>query len=236
MTDDDDGFSFELPPIRLPPLFPADVRVLWPGGGDRPRSRVGVRTVALACLAFDVLDALLALTVDAALVTAARTVGGALLAGVLFGPFGVAYVWEPTAALLGVGELTVVPTLSLLLLARVLREVVGVRRRHPEEVDGPPEEERERPRDDDERARVLERAGAEAQRAQDQRRPDVDDRNEDGGVGDGAPARGQRDAEEPRAERGDGGVQEHDDGDPCGGDGRDHTLVFVLGPFFAIGK
>jgi hypothetical protein len=123
--DEDDGFSLQLPPLDLPPLFPEDFRILWPGGGDRPGGRVSLRIVVVAVVAFDLLDAFLAVTVDptanAAVVTAARTVGGALLAATMFGPLGLPYLWEPVAALLGFGQLTAVPTLSVLLLARVLR-------------------------------------------------------------------------------------------------------------------
>ncbi|MFB6072478.1 MAG: hypothetical protein ABEJ88_05860 [Halobacterium sp.] len=125
MPDDDGGFSLSLPPIRLPPLFPADFRVLWPGGGDGPRRRVAARTVVLALAAFDVADAVLAVTADAAAVTAVRTVGGALVAGATFGLFGLPYVLEPLAALLGYGTLTAFPSLTALLVARVLRARVA---------------------------------------------------------------------------------------------------------------
>ncbi|MFC3477394.1 hypothetical protein [Halobacterium litoreum] len=118
--DDDSGFSLSLPPIRLPALFPEDFRVLWPGGGP-PRQRASPRLVAAVLVCFDLVDALLALTVDAPAVTAVRTVGGALVAGVTFGLLGVAYVAEPIAALLGFGALTAFPSLTVLLLARVVR-------------------------------------------------------------------------------------------------------------------
>lgn len=118
---DDDGSSLSLPPIRLPPLFPDEFRVLWPGGGDGPRRRVSLRLVAAALVAFDVLDAVLALTVDATLVTGARTVGGSLVAAGTFGLLGVPYVLEVVAALLGFGWLTAFPTLTALLVVRLLR-------------------------------------------------------------------------------------------------------------------
>jgi hypothetical protein len=124
-NDGNPGFSLELPPLNLPPLFPEDFRLRWPGGGDRPRGRVSRRIVVLAVLAFDLFDAILALSadaaVDAAVVTAVRTVGGAVLAATLFGPLGLPYLWEPFAALVGCGQLTVLPTLSVLLLAHFLR-------------------------------------------------------------------------------------------------------------------
>lgn len=82
------------------------------------------RTAAAAPVAFDVLDAVLVLTVDAAAVTAARTVGGTLVAAGAFGPLGAVYALEAAAALAGYGWLTVAPTLTLLLLVRGLREVL----------------------------------------------------------------------------------------------------------------
>ena len=121
MPDDEDGFSLSLPPIRLPPLFPDDFRVLWPGGGDGPRRRVSARLVTATLVAFDLVDAVLALTVDATVVTAARTVGGSLVAAATFGLLGVPYVLEPAAALLGFGWLTAFPTLTALLAVRLLR-------------------------------------------------------------------------------------------------------------------
>ncbi|WP_336036267.1 hypothetical protein [Halobacterium yunchengense] len=123
VDDGDGGFSLSLPPIRLPPLFPEDFRVLWPVGG-RPRGRVSRRGVAAALLAFDAVDAALALTVDAAAVTAVRVVAGSLVAAAAFGALGVAYVWEAAAALAGAGELGAAPTLTLLLVARTLRDVL----------------------------------------------------------------------------------------------------------------
>lgn len=119
--DDSGGLSLKLPPVRLPAFFPEDFRVLWPGGGDDPRSRVSPRTVAFACVAFDVADAILALTVDAPLVAGVRTVGGALTAAGAFGLLGLPYLWEPVAALLGFGSLTAFPSLTALLVVRSLR-------------------------------------------------------------------------------------------------------------------
>lgn len=119
----DAGFSFSLPPIRLPPLFPKDFRVLWPVG-DTPPHRVSKRTAAAALVAFDVADGALALTVDSVAVTAARTVGGSLIAAGTFGLLGVPYALEAVAALAGYGWLTVAPTLTLLLLVRGVREVL----------------------------------------------------------------------------------------------------------------
>ncbi len=118
---DDDGFSLKLPPVRLPSLFPENFRVLWPAPGDGPDSRPSPWTIFAALLLFDVADAALALFVGSAAVTAVRVVGGALVAAVAFGTLGTVYVWEAVAALAGFGDFTVVPTLTVLALLRLLR-------------------------------------------------------------------------------------------------------------------
>lgn len=114
------GLSFSLPPIRLPPMFPDRFRVLWPGGGG-PTTRPSRLTAALALVAFDLADAGLALAVDAPAVAAARVVAGALVAGAAFGLPGLLYAAEGAAVLVGAPELTVFPTLTLLLVVRLLR-------------------------------------------------------------------------------------------------------------------
>lgn len=130
MTDDrdgddtDEGFSLSLPPIRLPPFFPEDVRVLWPGAGERLRGRVSRRLAVAALVAFDLADAFLAATTDSAVVAGVRVVSGALVAATTFGTLGVAYAWEAGAVLLGVGDLTVLPTLTVSLVAGALRDVL----------------------------------------------------------------------------------------------------------------
>jgi hypothetical protein len=118
------GFSLRLPPIRLPPLFPEDFRILWPSPGEKLHGRVTHRVVAAALVVFDLVDAALALTADSTVLAAVRVVGGALLAATTFGTLGVVYVWEAAAVLAGVGEFTVVPTLTVLLLAGLVREVL----------------------------------------------------------------------------------------------------------------
>lgn len=124
-SDDHDGdhrgFSFSLPPIRLPPMFPERFRVLWPGGGDGPTTRASRLTAAVALVAFDIVDAVLALGVDAPAVAAARVVAGALVAASAFGLPGLLYAGEGVALLAGVGDLTVVPTLTVLLVVRLVR-------------------------------------------------------------------------------------------------------------------
>jgi len=118
---DDRGFSFSLPPVRLPPMFPERFRVLWPGGGDGPTARASRLTAAVALVAFDLVDAALALAVDAPAVAAARVVAGALAAAGAFGLPGLLYAAEGAAVLGGHAELTVFPTLTLLLVVRLVR-------------------------------------------------------------------------------------------------------------------
>jgi len=121
-TDSDDrGFSFSLPPIRLPPMFPDRFRVLWPGGGEGPSARPSRLTAAAALVAFDIVDAVLALAVDVPAVAAARVVAGALVAAGAFGLPGLLYAAEGAAVLGGLAELTVFPTLTLLLVVRLVR-------------------------------------------------------------------------------------------------------------------
>ncbi|SEW23108.1 hypothetical protein [Halobacterium jilantaiense] len=121
---DDRRFSFSLPPIRLPPMFPDRFRVLWPGGGNGPSTRASRLTAAAALVAFDLVDAALALTVDTQAVAAARVLAGALVAAGAFGLPGLLYATEGAAVLGGVAELTVAPTLTLLLVVRLVREVL----------------------------------------------------------------------------------------------------------------
>jgi hypothetical protein len=117
----DRRFSFSLPPIRLPPMFPDRFRVLWPVGGGGPTTRASRLTAAAALVTFDLADAALALAVDAPAVAAARVVGGSLVAAGAFGLPGLLYAAEGAAVLAGVPEFTVAPTLTLLLVVRLLR-------------------------------------------------------------------------------------------------------------------
>jgi len=75
----------------------------------------------VACILFDVLDAVLSLTVDLPLVGGTRAVGGLVLAGSVANVAGLAYGWELVAVLLGAPELTVFPTLTVLLVLRARR-------------------------------------------------------------------------------------------------------------------
>lgn len=116
--DDDGGLSLRLPPFRLPEFFPPDFELRFPIPGRRSGRSVDARTVLLACLAFDLVDAILALTVGSTVVGGVRAFGGLALAGSVANVLGLAYGWELLAVLLGAPELTVFPTLTVLLVLR----------------------------------------------------------------------------------------------------------------------
>lgn len=113
--------SLKLPPFRLPEFFPPDFELRLPIPGAPSGPRVGARTMLVACILFDVLDAVLSLTVDLPLVGGTRAVGGLVLAGSVANVGGLAYGWELVAVLLGAPELTVFPTLTVLLVLRARR-------------------------------------------------------------------------------------------------------------------
>lgn len=114
------GFTFRLPPIRLPPLFPDSLRLRLPVPGFRRGRRVGTGWVLLVCLGFDLFDGVLALSVSGP-VGLVRTVGGVALAFIVADWIGLLYAWEVAAVLLGHASLTVVPSLVGLLLVHLLR-------------------------------------------------------------------------------------------------------------------
>ncbi|WP_458209675.1 hypothetical protein [Haladaptatus sp. NG-SE-30] len=185
--DDDSGLGFTLPPMHLPPLtLPDRIRLIVPVF-DRPerpgrkerssRLRVSVRSVLVALLVLDVFDAVLALGEPSA--PWLRVVVGAIVVGWVVGPVGVAYLWEAVAVVAGVGWLAVVPSATLLFFARFVREIDLLGRRHPEQVDGHAEGEREHPHEDERGTPVSDATAAEADHAaQHERRGDVDERDE----------------------------------------------------------
>ncbi|SIR46484.1 hypothetical protein SAMN05421858_2343 [Haladaptatus litoreus] len=124
--DDDSGFSFTLPPMRLPPVtFPDRVRLIVPVF-ERPkepdkstRLRVRLRTLVAFLLLFDVVDALLVLQGSPA--PWFRAVVGTVLMTIVAGPIGSVYLWEGFAVFAGIGWLAVAPSATLLLFARLLR-------------------------------------------------------------------------------------------------------------------
>lgn len=118
---DDRRFSLRLPPFRLPAFFPPDFELRFPIPGSPSGPRVGARTVLLACIAFDVVDAVLAFTAGSPLVGGVRALGGLVLAASVADVVGLAYGWELLAVLLGVPTLTAFPSLTALLVLAARR-------------------------------------------------------------------------------------------------------------------
>jgi|GEM_PF-2098975 len=120
------GLGFRLPPIRLPPItlpplvLPEGFRVVLPAPGVRPFTVSGPWLLAVA-LAFDLVDAALAVLVVGPVVTWVRVVAGIGLAALFAGVFGTLYAWEAIAVAAGLGWATVLPSLTALLLLRARR-------------------------------------------------------------------------------------------------------------------
>ncbi|EFW94059.1 hypothetical protein ZOD2009_02910 [Haladaptatus paucihalophilus DX253] len=183
--DDDSGLGFTLPPMHLPPLsLPEQIRLVVPlfKLPERPErsSQVRVRTKYLvaALLLFDLLDAILAVGLGSPAPWLRALVGVGLTA-TLIGPASLLYLWEPLAVVFGVGWVTVVPSATLLLLTRVVRQFDLLGRRHPEQVDGDAERERKHPDEDEGGSDVSDTAAPEPDHAaQHDGRDDVDERDE----------------------------------------------------------
>ncbi len=112
-------FSFSLPPITLPPLFPDHLEIRLPVPGFRYASRLSSGRVLLVVLVFDLLDATLALAGGTAAVGPVdwvRTLGGFVLGLIVARGVGLFYAWEVLAVLAGVTWVTVAPSLSGVLL------------------------------------------------------------------------------------------------------------------------
>lgn len=114
-------FSFSLPPISLPPLFPETLEIRLPVPGYRTARTVSVGWTLVAILGYDVADALLALS-GSWPVGLVRSVGGLLLGGMIAGPAGAIYVWEVLAVVLGAETVTAFPTLLVVGILGSLRK------------------------------------------------------------------------------------------------------------------
>ncbi len=124
--DDDSGLGFTLPPMNLPPMtFPDEIRLIVPvfNRPEQPersaRLRVRARTLVVFFLVFDIINALVVL--QGAPAPWFRAIVGTVLTAVVVGPASVVYLWEAVAVVAGVGWLTVVPSATLLVVARLFR-------------------------------------------------------------------------------------------------------------------
>lgn len=119
------GLGFALPPISLPEIrFPERIRLAFPVPEppekvSRP-TRVRVSGVLLAVVLVDALDALAVAWAGPAAYAWVRAALGILLAVTLVGGPGLLYAWELLAILGGFGGLSLAPTLTALVLGRIL--------------------------------------------------------------------------------------------------------------------
>lgn len=120
--DDSGGFSFSLPPIKLPNVaFPRDLQLRLPPPGHDWDTEVRPRNVLVVAILVDLLDAALLFVAGPPLLDWIRPVAGTGLAVVLVGLPGLVYAWEGVAVLAGVGWLSAFPSATALALARLLR-------------------------------------------------------------------------------------------------------------------
>lgn len=125
LGDDDGGLSLSLPPISLPEVrLPDRIRLVFPAPDPperirRPR-RVRTSWVLVAVALADALDAAAVLLGGPETLPWVRAALGTLLS-ILFAGFpGLLYAWELFASLGGMGWLSVAPTATLLVVARLV--------------------------------------------------------------------------------------------------------------------
>lgn len=123
--DEATGFSFSLPPILLPDVrLPERIRLAFPTPDPpekvSPPTRVRVSWVLVVVAFADALDAFAVIWAGPATLPWVRASLGLLLAIVFVGGPGLLYAWELFAILGGVGWLSVAPTLTALILGRIL--------------------------------------------------------------------------------------------------------------------
>ncbi|NEU55709.1 hypothetical protein [Halorussus sp. MSC15.2] len=123
--DEETDFSLSLPPMSLPEMrLPERIRLVFPVPDppekvSRP-TRVEVSWVLLAVVLADTLDALAVVWAGPATLPWVRAAVGLLLSLVLVGGAGLVYAWELLAILGGFGALSLAPTLTALVLARIV--------------------------------------------------------------------------------------------------------------------
>lgn len=123
--DDDPGFSFSLPPILLPDVrLPERIRLVFPVPDPpekvSPTTRVRVSWVLLAVVLADALDAFAVVWAGPETLTWVRAALGMVAAIVLVSGPGLLYSWELLAILGGFGWFSVAPTLTAMVLARII--------------------------------------------------------------------------------------------------------------------
>lgn len=121
-NDDSSGFSFTLPPLKLPNVaFPKNLQVRLPPPAYDRELDVQPRTLLLVAVLVDLLDAALVIVAGPPLLAWIRPIAGTVVVVVLVGLPGLVYVWEVIAVFAGVGWPTVFPSATALVLARALR-------------------------------------------------------------------------------------------------------------------
>lgn len=119
--DDSGGFSFTLPPIKLPKaVMPSNLQIRLPPPALERDLDVGFRTLLMVAVFVDLLDAAL-LIFGPSMLEWFRVGVGTAVALFLVGLPGLLYLWEAIAVVAGVGGLTVFPSATALVLARALR-------------------------------------------------------------------------------------------------------------------
>lgn len=119
------GFSFSLPPIFLPEMrLPERIRLVFPvpDPPEKPSqpTRVRASRVLLVVALADGLDVTVALLAGSGAFPWARAAAGVLLSVVLVGLPGLLYAWELLAIFAGLSLLSLAPTATALVLARLL--------------------------------------------------------------------------------------------------------------------
>jgi len=122
---DDAGLGFSLPPISLPEMrLPERVRLVFPVPEPPEKVTKPVRVeaswVLLAVILADGLDAFAVAWAGPGTLAWARAAVGLLAGVVLVGGPGLLYAWELVAILAGMGTLSLAPTLTVLVLARLV--------------------------------------------------------------------------------------------------------------------
>ena len=123
--NDETGFGFSLPPISLPDVqLPERIRLVFPVPDPpekvSPPARVKVSWVLVVVVLLDALDAFAVLWAGPETLPWVRAVLGGVLAIVFVSGPGLLYSWELVAILGGFGWLSVAPTLTALVLARIV--------------------------------------------------------------------------------------------------------------------